>query len=321
MAKPKLAYYLAGGCGGCDVSLIDLSEFLIDVLTTLEIVFFAPTLLDIKYKDFEALPDGYVDIGLWSGNVRNKEHEKMAKIMRNKCKVLIAYGICASMGGIKGLVNLYSNQELLEKAYKNTFSTDNPTEELPSPKVIVNHKYELELPELTEAKTLGQVVEVDYLIGGCPPHYEHIKKALISLLEGNLPPKGSWITAGHAVCEVCQRNPVLRGESKELAKEIKRIIEGELEEEKCLLEAGYLCLGPITQGDCGASCLKVNIPCRGCGGPIPEVSDFGLKAISMIASFLENEELVDKIEDPVHLFYRYTLPSFFIKRGEKQWVK
>ncbi|MCS7278993.1 MAG: F420-nonreducing hydrogenase [Thermodesulfobacteriaceae bacterium] len=309
MGKPKIAYYLAGGCGGCDISLVDLSEFLIDVVTAVDIVFFAPTLLDVKYKDFEALPDGSIEVGFWSGNVRNKEHEHMAKTMRRKCKTLIAYGICASLGGIKGLVNLYTNQELLEKAYRDTFSTDNPTGELPSPKVTVDGKYELELPELTEVRTLGQVVEVDYLIGGCPPHYEQVKKALIALLEGKLPPPGSWITMGHAVCEICKRNPVLKGKSKEITTEVKRIIEGELEEERCLLEAGYLCLGPVTQGDCGASCLKVNIPCRGCGGPIPEVSDFGLRAINMIASVLENEELVDKIEDPLHLFYRYSLPG------------
>jgi F420-non-reducing hydrogenase small subunit len=312
MSKPKLAYYLAGGCAGCDISLVDLADFLVDVVSAVDIVFFAPTLVDVKYKDFEALPDGSVDVGLLTGNIRNKEHEHMAKVMRAKCKVLIAYGICASLGGIKGLVNLHSNQELLEKAYRDTFSTDNPTGELPSPKYVVDGKYELELPELTEARTLDQVVEVDYYIGGCPPHYEHVKAALVALLEGKLPPRGSWITMGHAVCEVCPRNPVLRGEKKKPVLEVRRVIEGGVEEEACLLEAGYLCLGPVTQGDCGASCLKVNVPCRGCGGPIPGVRDYGLRAISAVASALENEELVDRIEDPVRLFYRYSLPGSMI---------
>ncbi|MEM2868566.1 MAG: F420-nonreducing hydrogenase [Candidatus Bathyarchaeia archaeon] len=314
MSKPKLAYYLAGGCGGCDISLVDLADFLVDVVSAVDIVFFAPTLVDVKYKDFEALPDGSVDVGLFTGNVRNKEHEHMAKVMRAKCKILIAYGICACLGGIKGLVNLYDNKELLEKAYRDTFSTDNPTGELPSPKVVVDGKYELELPELTEARTLDQVVEVDYYIGGCPPHYEHVRKALTALLEGKLPPKGSWITMGHAVCEVCKRNPVLKGEKKKPVTEVKRVIEGGIEEEVCLLEAGYLCLGPVTQGDCGASCLSVNIPCRGCGGPIPGVRDFGLRAISAIASALEDEALIEKIPSPVHLFYRYSLPGSMLRK-------
>ncbi|MCX8034589.1 MAG: F420-nonreducing hydrogenase, partial [Thermodesulfovibrio sp.] len=58
-------------------------------------------------------------------------------------------------------------------------------------------------------------------------------------------------------------------------------------------------------------CPAANVPCRGCGGPIPGVKDYSLRAISAIASMLENEELVDQIPDPVHLFYRYTLPSSF----------
>jgi F420-non-reducing hydrogenase small subunit len=318
MSKPKLAYYLAGGCAGCDIAMVDLADYLVDVLNAVEVVFFAPTLVDVKYKDFEALPDGSVDVGFFTGNIRNKEHEHMAKVMRAKCKILIAFGICACLGGIKGLVNLHDNKEILEKAYKDTFSTDNPDGVLPSPKVVVDGKYELELPELTEAKTLDQVVEVDYYIGGCPPHYEHLKKSVSALLEGKLPPKGSWITMGHAVCEVCPRNPVLRGEKKKPVTEVKRIVEGELPEDVCLLEAGYLCLGPITQGDCGALCPKVNIPCRGCGGPIPGVRDYGLRAISAIASALDNEELVDKIVDPVHLFYRYSLPGSLLRKRIKK---
>ncbi len=314
MSKPKLAYYLAGGCAGCDISLVDTADFLVDVLNAVEVVFFAPTVADVKYEDFEKLPDGSVDVGLFSGNVRNKEHEHMAKVMRKKCKILIAFGICASLGGIKGLVNLYNDEEILEKVYKNTYSTDNPEGILPSPKVVVDGKYELELPALDGAKTLDQVVEVDYYIGGCPPHYEFLKKALTALLEGNLPPKGSWITMGKAVCEVCPRNPVLQGKKKEPVKEVKRIIEGKLPEDGCLLEHGYLCLGPITQGDCQAACLKVNVPCRGCGGPLPGTRDYGLRAISAIASALASPELVDKIPAPTLLFYRYSLPGSLLRK-------
>jgi len=313
MSKPKVAYYLAGGCAGCDISLVDTGDLLVDVLNELDLVFFAPTLIDAKYEDLISMPDGSIDIGFFSGNVRNKEHEHMAKVMRDKCKILIAFGLCACTGCIKGLVNLYTTEEILEKAFKTTFSTDNPDGKLPSPKVIVDGKYELELPELMDARVLSDVVEVDYYVGGCPPHYEHVKKVLTALLKGELPPKGSWITMGHAVCDVCPRNPVKRGEKRKPVKEVKRIIEGELPEDKCLLEAGYLCLGSITLGDCGALCLKVNVPCRGCGGPMPGVRDYGLRAISAIASVLENEELVDKIVSPVHLFFRYSLPGSLLK--------
>jgi len=318
MSKPKLAYYLAGGCGGCDIAVVDLSEALVDVALQLDIVFWAPTVADAKYKDLEAMPDGSIDVGLISGNVRNSEHEHIAKVMRQKCKILIAFGICASNGGIKGLVNLYTTDQLLDKAYINTFSTDNLEKILPQTTVVVEGKYELTLPSLMDVRPLDQVVKVDYYVGGCPPYHEHIAKAFMALLSGQLPPPGSWITMGKAVCEVCDRNPVLQGKPKKFATTVKRTIEGTPTETGCLLEEGYLCLGPVTQGDCGAKCPSAYTPCRGCGGPIPGVKDFGLRAISAVASMLENEELVDQIPDPVHLFYRYTLPSSFLGKRLKR---
>lgn len=318
MSKPKLAFYLAGGCGGCDMSIVDLSEALVDVATVLDIAFWAPTVADAKYKDLEAMPSGSIDVGLFSGNVRNSEHEHIAKVLRDKCKVLIAFGICAACGGIKGLVNLYTTEQLLDTAYINTFSTDNPDKVVPQPTYTADGKYDLTLPVLMDSKKLDEVVPVDFYVGGCPPHHTHVAKAVNAILTGQLPPAGSWITMGKAVCEVCDKNPVLKGKSKTFAKTVKRVYEGNPDPETCLLEQGYLCLGPVTQGDCGSKCPSVDIPCRGCGGPIPGVKDYGLRAVSAIASMLDNEELVDQIPDPVHLFYRYTLPSSFLGKRLKR---
>ena len=92
--------------------------------------------------------------------------------------------------------------------------------------------------------------------------------------------------------------------------EIKRTIDGRPDPDKCLLQQGYMCFGPVTQGDCAASCLNVNIPCRGCGGPIPGVRDFGARCVSTIASSLASDEatdqFIDKYNDMAKLFYRYS---------------
>ncbi|MCL2340247.1 MAG: F420-nonreducing hydrogenase, partial [Proteobacteria bacterium] len=55
--KLKTAFLLAGGCAGCETAVVDLSEALVDALDALEIVFWAPTVADVKYKDLEAMPD------------------------------------------------------------------------------------------------------------------------------------------------------------------------------------------------------------------------------------------------------------------------
>ncbi|MEW5763183.1 MAG: F420-nonreducing hydrogenase [Bacillota bacterium] len=308
--KLKLAYFLSGGCGGCDMAIVDLSETLIDVLPNLEVVFWAPTVADVKYKDLEAMPDKSIDVGLYSGMVRLGEQEHMAHVLREKCKVLVAWGICAAMGGIPGMGNLHTKEEIFQTAYFDTYSTDNPDGITPQTRCVVDGKYELTLPEFYGyVRPLNQVVDVDYYIGGCPPHHSHVGQAILAVLQGQLPPPGSWITGGKAVCDICKRNPALQGEGREPITAVKRTIDGAPAEGKCLLQEGYLCLGPITQGDCGALCPKVNIPCRGCGGPIPGVKDFGLRAIAAVAASLASEELVDQIPSPAKLFYRYSLPA------------
>ncbi|MEW6274763.1 MAG: F420-nonreducing hydrogenase [Bacillota bacterium] len=308
--KLKLAYFLSGGCGGCDMAVVDLSETLVEVLPLLEVVFWAPTVADVKYRDLEAMPDKSIDVGLYSGMVRLSEQEHIAKVLRQKCKVLVAYGACAALGGIPGMGNLHSKEEIFQTAYFDTYSTDNPDGVTPQTRCVVDGKYELTLPEFYGfVRPLNQVVDVDYYLGGCPPHHSFVGQAVLAILEGKLPPPGSWITGGKAVCDVCTRNPAEKGEERELIKAVKRTIDGSPEEGKCLLQEGYLCLGAVTQGDCGALCPKVNIPCRGCGGPLPGVKDFGLRAVSAIAASLEKEELVEQIESPVKLFYRYALPA------------
>jgi len=317
--KLKFAFLLAGGCAGCEMALVDISERLIDALEHLEVVWWAPTVADLKYKDLEAMPDKSIDIAFVDGVVRLSEQEHMVKVLRQKAKVLVAFGACAALGGIAGLANLHTKEEILETAYFKTYSTDNPDGVVPQTKYVVDGKYELTLPEFyDEVKAIHQVVDVDYFVGGCPPHHEFVAKAVEAIIKGELPPKGSWITSGKAVCDVCARNPANNGKSREPIKEVKRTIEGIPKEDECLLQQGYLCFGPITQGDCGASCINVNIPCRGCGGPLPEVKDFGARAISAIASLLDDVKLVDEISKKypnlAKLFYRYSLPAAIINK-------
>jgi len=317
--KLRLAVLMAGACGGCDMAIVDISETLVDVLPSLEVVFWAPTVADVKYKDLEAMPDKSVDVGLISGMIRLDEHEHMCKVMRAKCNVIVAYGACAAMGGIPGMANMHTKEEIFQTAYFDTFSTDNPDGVTPQPSYLLDGKYDLTLPTFYPyVRPIQSVIDVDFFLGGCPPHHSVVLNALVAILKGELPPKGSWITNGKAVCDICVRNPRNTDEKRETIKEVRRTIDGDPDENKCLLQQGYMCLGPITQGDCGALCPKVNIPCAGCGGPIPGVKDFGLRAVSAIASLMDNEDLVNQIPSPVKLFYRYSLPSSMMGKKVKK---
>lgn len=313
--KLKLGFLLLGGCAGCEMSVVDLSENLVDALQHVEIAFWAPTVADVKYDDLENMEDNSIDVAFIDGMIRLDEHVHMAKVMRKKAKTLIAYGVCSALGGTAGMGSLHDKKELFEKAFMNTPTTDNPDGVFPQPECVVDGKYDLTLPVYQDkVRILNQIVDVDYYIGGCPPHHSHVAAAINGIVTGQLPPKGSWITNGKAVCDICDRNPAAKdGEHRMMMQRVMRTVDGVPEEDTCLLQQGYVCFGPVTQGDCGASCLNVNIPCRGCGGPIPGVEDFGAQAVSSIGSIMKDEEVTNQLKEKYpnlsKFFYRYALPS------------
>ena len=136
MAKLKLASYWAAACGGCDVAILDIHEKILDLAAAADIVFW-PIATDFKYSDVEAMPDGHIDVTLFHGAVRNSENEHLAHLLRAKSKALVAFGSCAHIGGIPGLANLFTREEIFKRVYHETPSTVNPEKVEPQPKLAV----------------------------------------------------------------------------------------------------------------------------------------------------------------------------------------
>jgi len=318
--KLKFAFYWAASCGGCEIAVLDINEKILDVVQIADIVFW-PVAMDVKYRDVEAMPDKYIDVCFFNGGIRNSEQEHMAKLLRQKSKILVAYGACAHLGGVPGLANLHNKKEIFEKVYAKTFSTDNPNGVFPQPKVHVKEGV-LEIPEFYDTvRTLDQTVDVDYYVPGCPPAVERTIFALEAIAKGELPPKGSVLAPLKSVCDECSK----KKENKKISR-VYRVYEKIADPEKCLLEQGIICMGPATRGGCGARCLKADMPCTGCGGPCPNVLEQGAAMVSALASILgleeerekyteeEVEKLIEQIKDPVGTFYMYALPASILRR-------
>ena len=109
MSKARIATDWLMVCSGCEVSLLDIHEALLDVLDKAEIVH-SPVLVDVK--DF--VP---ADVGIITGGIRNEHNIHVAKEMRKHCKIIVALGSCACFGGVPSLANMYTREELLEKVY------------------------------------------------------------------------------------------------------------------------------------------------------------------------------------------------------------
>ncbi len=314
--KGKLAIYWAASCGGCEISILAINEKILDVAGAFDIVF-CPCIMDTKARDVEKMPDQAIDVCLFNGSIRTSEQEYMARLLRRKSKVLVAFGSCAGEGCIPGLANLTNREEVFDACYRESPSTENPDRTVPVPDVRVNG-FHLTLPVFYDTvRTLGQTVEVDYYLPGCPPEAPRIWEALVAILEGKLPPRGSVIGAQTTVCDECPRT---REEKK--IKAFKRTWEVIPEEGKCLLEQGLLCCGPATRAGCGALCPQVNSPCIGCYGPNAGVEDFGCRMMTALASVIDSKD-PDEIEriiqqgipDPVGTFYRFSLARSLLRRA------
>lgn len=314
MDKPKIAFYWCASCGGCEEATVDLAEKILDVVDLVDIVFW-PVALDFKVEDVERMPDNSIAASFINGGVRLEEHEYMVKLLRRKSRIIVAYGACSAWGGVPGLANLYSREEILRYVYEEAPTVSEPKGVRPTPAFRTGEGAALELPEvLPRLLPIDQVVEVDYYVPGCAPTPEVTWKAIETILSGELPPKGSVLGASNrSLCYECPLNETKP--EKILIKEIKRPHQVMIDPEKCLLMQGLICLGPATRGGCGALCVKAAMPCTGCFGPLDGVIDYGGKAASYFASILDytDEESVERalneLPDPVGVFYRYTLPA------------
>lgn len=316
-AKLKLAIYWGAACGGCCVSVLDIHENLFPVLEAVELVFW-PIAMDIKYNDIEAMSDESIDITLYNGAIRNSENAKMAKVLRKKSKILIAYGSCAYLGGIPGLANFSDRSSIFNRVYKESESVDNQEGLIPLTSQTIEG-LELHLPEFYNTVCLlKDIVPINYQIPGCPPQSERLVEILEAIISGAvLPPSGSVIGArDKSQCDECERK---KTENKKI-KKIFRSHEFQDDGETCFLEQGVICLGPATISGCGTRCIKGNAPCRGCYGPPPDVIDPGAKMMSAIATMIDSDDpdeiasIVEEFPDPAGTFYRFSLPASLLRR-------
>ena len=292
-------------CGGCEVSILDIGEPLLELLPALDFIHI-PVLMDHKYhgqtgeKDPNFIEIPEADVGIISGGVRNEKEKHVAEAMRKSCKILIALGECACNGGIPAMANMDTVEDLYEKVYRESDSTESaetPSDNLP--------------PLLERVYAVEEIVPVDLQIPGCPTNPGLIVEALTALLGGNtfqLPEK--------SVCDTCPTRREKKASGLSINRPLKAIEVkwGESwENTRCFMEQGFLCLGPVTRAGCASSlaeegeekvprCIKGGMACRGCFGPIRKGANPMVDMLGALSSIGLNPR---DIEDRRAMLNRY----------------
>ncbi len=314
--KLKIGMYWAASCGGCDMSLLEIGPRLLDLIQIADVVFW-PCAADFKYEHVAAYADNFIDVCFFNGAVRSDEQEQIARMLRKKSKTLVSYGECAVDGGIPALANLKNTRDIMNAAYHDNLSTDNPDGREPRPRSVCEYG-ELAIPEMyDQVLRLKDVVQVDYEIPGCPPQADRVWEAIQALAGGEIPANNHAVkVACHdkSVCDECKLEKRLTKISR-----FARPHEIAPEPEWCLLEQGIICMGPATRSGCDARCTSAGLPCRGCYGPSGDVEDQGTAMVSAVASLLDAEDeetarsLIGEIADPSGTFYRFSMGSSMLK--------
>ena len=172
MDRIKVATVWLGGCSGCHMSFLDLDEFLIELADLIGLVY--SPMMDVK-----EYPEK-VDLCLIEGAVCNEDNLEILHKIRQRTRVLVAFGDCAVTGNVPAIRNqlgLRNDENVLQRAYVEG-AQSNPG--IPREPGIV--------PALLARVTpVHEAVHVDYFLPGCPPPAERIKALLTQLLSGAEP--------------------------------------------------------------------------------------------------------------------------------------
>ncbi len=162
MEKIRLASLWLDGCSGCHMSFLDLDFELAELAGKIELVY-------SPLGDIKSFPEA-VDAVLIEGAVGSPQHERELRHVRERSRLVIAFGDCAVTANVPGMRNLFRVEDVLRRAYVE--NSDAPEGPLPAG-----------LPALlSTVRPIHEIIAVDIFLPGCPPPTEAIRQALSALL-------------------------------------------------------------------------------------------------------------------------------------------
>jgi sulfhydrogenase subunit delta len=168
--RPKLAVWKLASCDGCQLTLLNCEDELLQLAGVLEIAYFP--------EASRALRKGPYDLSLVEGSITTPHDAERIHQVRRSSKVLVTLGACATAGGIQALRNFQDVDDFVAAVYA-------------SPSFVET---------LGKSTPISDHVRVDFELRGCPIRKEQLLEVITALLHGRKP----GIPA-HSVCLECKQ--------------------------------------------------------------------------------------------------------------------
>lgn len=168
--KPKLAVWKFASCDGCQLSLLDCEDELLELAGEIEIANFL--------EATRAVVKGPYDLSLVEGSITTPHDTERIHQIRRASKYLVTIGACATAGGIQALRNFKDVNEFISIVYA-------------TPKYIET---------LNKSTPISDHVHVDFELHGCPINKHQLVEVISAYVHGRKPN-----TPPHSVCIECKQ--------------------------------------------------------------------------------------------------------------------
>lgn len=167
--RPTLAVWKFASCDGCQLSLLDCEDELLDIAGAVDIAYFL--------EASTATVDGPYDVSLVEGSVTTAADEARIREIRRQSSTLVTIGACATAGGIQALRNFGDVDDYLSIVYADPRYID----------------------ALATSTPISAHVTVDLELRGCPISRAQLVEVISALLHHRRPAVRS-----HSVCAECK---------------------------------------------------------------------------------------------------------------------
>jgi coenzyme F420-reducing hydrogenase gamma subunit len=172
--RPKLAVWKFASCDGCQLSLLDCEDELLEIAQAFDIAYFA------ELSRARGKPP--YDVSIIEGSITTADDAARIQVIRRQSRWLVAVGACATAGGIQALRNFGDVRELCAASY-------------PRPEAVT---------ALARSSAMAEHVRVDFELQGCPPNKEQLLDLLCAYNVGRAP-----LAPQHSLCLECKRAGVV----------------------------------------------------------------------------------------------------------------